>query len=253
MRKNWLFTMVILALPAIAAAQGSNDYHKIEAYGGFSTNHVESNLNQASFTSGGATQTFTNLCSTATGDQIGPNSQRFFCTRRNFNGFDGSITLNVSRYVGLKANVTGHFKSQSYLDRFNPPGVAQTLVNHERLYQFLGGIQLKNNSASKHFKPFAHALAGFARYSNRQSQDLDLFPAFNFTIDDRVTSFAMKLGGGIDLRAGKRFDIRVIEIDYNPIFTGDRNPRAIAGPFSPVSFKGKPNHNLMVGIGVVIH
>ena len=45
----------------------------------------------------------------------------------------------------------------------------------------------------------------------------------------------------------------VIEIDYNPIFTGDRNPRAIAGPFSSISFKGKTNRNLMVGIGVVIH
>ena len=63
----------------------------------------------------------------------------------------------------------------------------------------------------------------------------------------------MKLGGGIDLRAGKRFDIRVIEVDYNPIFTGDRNPRSIAGPFSSISFKGKTNHNLMVGVGVVIH
>src|SRR5436309_12836864 len=123
MKKIWLFTIVILALPAIAAAQGSNDYHKIEAYGGFSTNHVESNVNQASFTSGGATQTFTNLCSAATGDQIGPNFQKFFCTRRNFNGFDGSITFNISRYVGLKANVTGHVKTHSYADRIHPPAV----------------------------------------------------------------------------------------------------------------------------------
>src|SRR5437763_2381245 len=251
MRKIWLFTIVMLALPAIAAAQTSNDYHKIEAYGGFSTNHVESNLSQASFTSGGGTQTFTNLCSTATGDEIGPNSQKFFCTRRNFNGFDGSITFNVSRYVGLKANVTGHFKSQSYLDRFNPPGVAQTLINHERLYQFLGGVQLKNNSASKHFKPFAHALAGFARYTNRQSQDLDLFPQFNFTIDDRVTSFAMKLGGGIDIRAGRRVDIRVFEFDYNPVFAGNRQAKSIAGPFNPVTFTGPTRHNYTFGFGIV--
>src|SRR5437588_3248111 len=145
MKKHLLVTLFFLVSASMSYAQGSDDYHKIEAYGGFSTNHVESNLNQGSFTSGGATQTFTNLCSTATGEEIGPNSQKFFCTRRNFNGFDGSITFNVSRYVGLKANVTGHFKSQSYLDRFNPPGVAQTLLNHERLYQFLGGVQLKRS------------------------------------------------------------------------------------------------------------
>src|SRR2546423_12392775 len=131
MRKIWLFTIVMLALPAIAAAQTSNDYHKIEAYGGFSTNHVESNLSQASFTSGGGTQTFTNLCSAATGQEIGPNSQKFFCTRRNFNGVEGSVTRNVSKYVGLQGDVSGHFKSESFVDVFNPPGAKQTLANDE--------------------------------------------------------------------------------------------------------------------------
>src|SRR5947207_14418740 len=103
MRRIWLLTIVILALPAIAAAQGSHDYHKIEAYGGFSTNHVESNLNQASFTSGGGTQTFNNLCSTATGAEIGLNSQKFFFTRRYFNGFYVSISFHVPMYVGHNA------------------------------------------------------------------------------------------------------------------------------------------------------
>src|SRR2546430_10834641 len=104
MKKHLLVTLFFLDSASMSYAQGSNDYHKIEAYGGFSTNHVESNLNQASFTSGGATQTFTKLCGTATGDQIGPNFQKFFCTRRNFNGFDGSIALNASKYFGIKGN-----------------------------------------------------------------------------------------------------------------------------------------------------
>ncbi len=253
MKRYLLLTICIVALAATANAQGSDEYYKLEVYGGYSLGRFESNLSQASFTSGGGTQTFTDLCSVTTGQQIGPNSQKFFCTRRNFNGVEASITYNVSKYVGIKGDFTAHFKTQSFVDTFTPPGVVQTLANSEHLYNFLGGVQLKNNSRSARIKPFAHALAGFARYTNRQQQTLDLFPQFNFTIEDSETSFAMKLGGGLDIRAGKRIDIRVIEVDYNPVFAGDRQPKSIAGPFTNVSFTGKTAHNFTIGVGIVIH
>lgn len=252
MRKFWLLLILIVTCPAWAWAQVSKDYNKFEVYGGFSSSQAETTVKSASFTGLGGTQTFTDLCSTNTGAVIGPNFQDFFCKRRAFNGFDASATFNLTKYIGIKGNVTGHFRSQSYVDRFNPPGVMQTIDNQERLYQILGGIQIKNNSKSARAKPFAHALVGFARYTNRQSQDLDLFPFANFTIEDRETSFAMKLGGGIDLRAGKRFDVRVFEFDYNPVFAGNRNPRSIAGPFT-VNLSGKTAHNFTIGIGLVIH
>ena len=253
MRKLWLLSLFILATASLGLAQSSDDYNKWEVYGGYSLGRFESNITKASFTSSNGTQTFTDLCSAATGQQIGPNSQKFFCTRRNFNGLEGSITYNLSRYIGIKGDFTGHFKTQSFVDRFTPPGVTQTLANTEHLYNFLAGVQIKNNSRSARIKPFAHALAGFARYTNRQQQTLDLFPQFNFTIEDRETSFAMKLGGGLDIRAGKRLDIRVIEVDYNPVFAGDRNPRSIAGPFTSVSFTGRTANNFTVGFGIVIH
>jgi len=253
MRKLCLLSLFILATASAGLAQGSGDYHKWDVYGGYSLGRFESNITKASFTSAGGTETFTDLCSAATGQQIGPNSQKFFCTRRNFNGFDGSIAYNVSKYVGIKGDITGHFKTESFVDKFTPPGVTQTLANRERLWNFLGGVQIKNNSKSARLKPFAHALAGFARYTNRQQQTLDLFPQFNFTIEDQVTSFAMKVGGGLDIRAGKRIDIRVIEVDYNPVFAGDRNPKSIAGPFTTVKLTGQTSHNFTIGAGIVIH
>ena len=253
MKQLLLLSLLTLASATAAQAQGSGDYHKWEVYGGYSLGRMESNVSQGKFTSSGGTQTISNLCSAATGAEIGPNSQKFFCTRRNFNGFDGSITYNVSRYVGIKGDLTGHFKTQSFVDKFTPPGVTQTLANQEKLWNVLGGVQIKNNSRDARVKPFVHALVGFARYTNRQSQVLDLFPQFNFTIEDRETSLAMKLGGGLDIRAGKRIDIRVIEVDYNPAFAGDRNPRSIAGPFSTVSLTGKTANNFTIGAGIVIH
>jgi len=248
------FLALLLAASAVAVfCQGASDYHKVEVYGGYSLGWLDSNLNSASFTSSGGTQTFTNLCSTATGEMIGPNFQRFFCGRRKFNGLDASITYNVTRYVGLKGDFTGHFKSETFIDKFTPPGVTQTVSNKERLYNFLAGVQVKNNSKSARLKPFAHALAGWARYANTQQQTLDLFPQFNFTIEDRVTSFAMKLGGGLDARAGRRVDVRVVEFDYNPVFTGNRDPKSVAGPFTRVAFTGQAAHNFTLGFGIVIH
>jgi hypothetical protein len=248
-----LLVVLILSCAAIGFAQGADDYNKVEVYGGYSLGRIKTNVNSASFTSGGSTQTFTDLCSNATGDMIGHNSQRFFCTHRNFSGFDGSVTYNVSRHLGIKGDITGHFKTEALVDNFTPPGVNQTLSNRERLYNLLGGVQIKNNSKTARLKPFAHALAGVARYTNRQEQTLDLFPQFNFAIEDRLTSFALKLGGGLDLRMGKRIDIRVFEFDYNPVFAGDRQAKSISGPFNAVSFKGRTAHNYTIGVGIVIH
>jgi hypothetical protein len=128
---------MVLALPAVAAAQASNDYNKLDIYAGYSMGRFTSNVRQATFNSSGGSQTFSALCSQATGEELGPNSQKFFCARRNFNGFDAAVTANLSRYVGLTGNVTGHWKKTSYLDNFTPPGVNQTLKRREAV-EFFG-------------------------------------------------------------------------------------------------------------------
>src|SRR3989442_1525505 len=129
MKKLWLLSVMILGCAQFALAQGADDYNKVEVYGGYSLGRFRTNVNSASFTSGGGTETFTSLCSKATGDMIGLNSQKFFCQRRNFNGVDASVTYNVSKYAGIKGNITGHFKTESFVDKFTPPGVTQTLAN----------------------------------------------------------------------------------------------------------------------------
>jgi hypothetical protein len=256
-KSHWRLLPLIIVLaacaPASSLAQGADDYNRLEFYGGYSLARTESTTTSLTFVDPtGQGTTIGNLCSTATGEMIGPNSQRFFCERRNFNGFDASLTYNVTKYVGLKADVTGHFKSEQFVDVFTPPGVTQTISTSERLYQFLAGVQVKNNSKEARFKPFAHALVGAARYTARQQQDIDLFPDFNYVARDRETSFAMKLGGGLDIRAGRRIDIRVIDLDYNPVFAGDRSYETVSGPFT-FSSTGRTAHNITFGFGIVIH
>lgn len=126
-----------------------------------------------------------------------------------------------------------------------------TVDTREHLYNFLGGVQVKNNSKTARFKPFAHALFGAAHYTARIQQTVTV-AAFNSTLEDTVTSFAMKLGGGLDVRASHRIDIRLIEFDYNPMFAGDRAIKSLQGPFT-VSSTGKRANNFTIGFGIVFH
>jgi hypothetical protein len=100
---------------------------------------------------------------------------------------------------------------------------------------------LKDNSSQATFKPFAHALVGVAHARNRvtisDSGCIAIFPSpcpSPFTETD--TGLAGAIGGGLDIRAGNRFDIRVIQIDYNPTRLFDST-----------------QHNFRFGVGVVIH
>jgi hypothetical protein len=54
--------------------------------------------------------------------------------------------------------------------------------------------------------------------------------------------FAMVFGGGIDVKLGKRIDLRLIQVDYNPIFVKTRN-----------GIEGKTQHNFRIGVGLVFH
>ncbi|MDQ3920087.1 MAG: hypothetical protein M3348_16600 [Acidobacteriota bacterium] len=251
MRRILLSAFFVAACALSAAAQAVDDYPRVEFYGGYSLGRLKSPAASLSFTDpSGATTTFNDPCGAAATAAFGANSQKFFCERRNFNGFDASVTYNFTRYLGVKGDVTGHFRTERFVDAFPP--ATQVTDTRERLYNFLAGVQVKDNSRAARFKPFAHALAGVARYSERGRQSIDLFPEFNFVADDRVTAFALKVGGGIDIRAGRRIDIRAVEFDYNPFFAGDHHFTTVSGPFT-FAARGKTAQNYTVGFGIVIH
>jgi opacity protein-like surface antigen len=243
MRKLLLSIFFTSLCASQALAQSSDDYNKVEFYGGYSYNRVQTNAKSS--TAFGTT--FEN-CSSAATDILGKNFQTYFCRRHGFNGFDTSITYNINRYFGVKANVTGHSKTIPFTDTFD--GTAETNTLTERIYNFLGGVQVKDNSKAVRFKPFAHALVG-AAHSSRKEVNTSPIPMDNFTNRSKVTSFAMKLGGGLDVRVHRRIDLRLVEFDYNPIFTRDY---IVAGnPFSVIHVKSRTAHNFTIGFGIAFH
>ena len=221
----------VLVCSSIVAAQSSDDYHHTEFYGGYSHARVDSNVQGITIT--GFPVNFA-PCTAQGASFLGANFQEFYCTRRGYQGFDASVTHNFTRYVGIKGDVTGHFKNQTFVDNF--PDRTDTVETRGRIFNFLAGVQIKNNSRSARFKPFVHALVGVAHH-RVESKNISTLNSNNFTFTDTLNSFAMKLGGGIDIRVSPKIDLRIIEFDYNPAFAGDRSTSVtLVPPTPPFSF-----------------
>lgn len=212
MFKTILIGTLILGCASVAAAQSDN-YKRWDIFGGFSHNRIDTGIGDAD-----------------------PDLDDFVAKREGFNGWNASATLN-GRYMGLKFDVSGHYKSHT----LNIFGVQNGLDFNSRIYNFLGGVQVKDNSSEKTFKPFAHALAGAAHGRNRIHVDNQVCIAIvpnpcpdDFTVSE--TGFAAAFGGGLDIRASDRLDIRVIQADYNP-----------------TRLFGSTQHNFRFGVGLVFH
>ena len=213
MRKLLFLAVLIVASASMAAAQ-STDYNKVEFFGGFSHNRVDTGI-----------------------DDSEPELSDIINEREGFNGFNASIVGNFNRYVGLKGDFSGHFKKK------NIPlgGTSASLDLDSSVFNFLGGVQIKDNAKEGTFKPFAHALVGAARVRNKVDFSNDIciavFPSpcpADFT--DSETGLAAAFGGGLDIRANDRISIRAFQFDYNPTRVFDST-----------------QHNFRVGVGIVIH
>ena len=215
MLKTILIGTIMIACASIAAAQ--SDYKKFEFFGGYSHNRIDTGI----------------------GDDD-PDLGDIVDEREGFHGFEVSATGNLTRYLGIKGDFSGHFKSREFpIGGIAAPNARVDLES--RLFNFLGGVQLKDNSTEGTFKPFAHALVGVAHARNRVDFSADVcaavFPSpcpVDFT--ESETGFAGAFGGGIDIRASDRFSIRAIQIDYNPTRLFDST-----------------QHNFRFGVGIVFH
>jgi opacity protein-like surface antigen len=192
--------LVLMCSGAIALAQNANkdEYPKVEIFAGYSA------LGEA-----------------------GSRGISFGADRRvggNYSakpGFETSIIRNFSKRFGIKGDFSAHLNNESGSGPITicTPGcttVTQDFQLKTRVYNFLAGPEFKARNNTR-LTPFAHALGGVAHTSATFTTP---GPTFNLLLEKSDNSFAMALGGGIDIRASKRVSFRGL-MDYNPVFVHD--------------------------------
>jgi opacity protein-like surface antigen len=225
-------TLITLILAFTTNVWAQDDYKQFEFFGGYSALFFD---NLAGDTG-----------SVAVDDILGD--------RQTLRGFNASITANFHKYVGAKFDYSLHLRE----DNFSRPAGSGTIDT--TVQNFLGGIQIKNNSEDgPTFKPFGHALFGVAV----QKVDVDSpnLPAVLGISDFHTneTSFAMAFGGGVDLKLNRRLDVRLAQVDWNIVKRGDQQTGIVLAPTpfqtvgSPFFIPGTRQDNLRLSIGIVIH
>lgn len=210
--------LIVLILTSSASAGLSQDRAKPELFVGYSYQNTDSGIKSSDFI----------------GTSI---SQTSLDNRFGLNGLNVSATGYFSKRVGITGDFSAAFENRT--DNFGTIQATSKLS----LYNITGGPQVKFFGTNR-ATPFIHALFGVARRSLRESA-LNPTTSPIASANDTTTSFAMNLGGGIDVRLNDRLDLRIIQLDYNPVFL--RN-RVIAG----TDFPGRTINGIRLSIGLVV-
>src|SRR4051812_31604462 len=110
-------------------------------------------------------------------------------TRTQFYGWQGAVNGNLTRNLGIVADMGGQYKS-----------IAGVSVNN---YQFLFGPQISMRKDK--VTPFAHMLFGVNRTS---------------ALGLSSSNLGLGVGGGLDLNVSDHLAIRVPQVDWTPVRAG---------------------------------
>lgn len=136
-------------------------------------------------------------------------------------GFEASVIRNFSKHFGLKGDFSAHINNEAARGPVTACTPVCTTATQDfqlntRVYNLLAGPEFKARNSTR-FTPFVHALAGVAHTSATFTTP---GPTLNFNLTNSKNSFAMALGGGLDIRGTKRLSFRG-QMDYNPVFVND--------------------------------
>ena len=156
----------------------------------------------------------------------------------SLHGWNASVAVNINRWVVIVGDFSGHYGSQSlqtvisndpftvpiFIDANSDANMHTFLVGPKAAITFLGNEQLT---------PFLHVLFGAARLGADATIRL-----INATIETKFSdiSFAVAIGGGLDVKLSDSVGLRLIQADYLVTYFG-----------------GNSQANLRLSFGIVLH
>jgi hypothetical protein len=177
-----------------------------------------------------------------------PFNADFFRDRATLHGVNAAISAYGSHGVGM----TGDF---SWARRASSEAfVGSEAKRTTDVYYFMAGPTLKfNRTGSSRWEPFLRVMAGGAHTHFEAGNDVGVAggTASN-SFDVGSTDFAASAGGGLDIRLGERMKLRVIQVDYAPVFLKDRTVDVLGGNgvIEPTTLDGQRQDNFRFSFGI---
>ncbi len=204
MRHVCAFLLLLLSTSLAVAQQ---EYPRAEVFGGYSYLHID--------TQGVTDSTLDTLCNDIFGAGTCPPGT--FRVHTGFNGWNAAAQVNANRWLGVKADLSGHYGTPVTLS-----ADAIAFLNNLGIT----GLPPKANSFSYLFGPvvsrrfnrytiFGHALFGANRAGVNIHVKVNQLQIPAFTISN--TALAMAFGGGVDVKIARHFALRG-QADY--FYTG---------------------------------
>jgi hypothetical protein len=114
---------------------------------------------------------------------------------QNLNGWNASITGNITSWLGVEGDLAGHYGTPKDQFGYILRGI------HINQYTFMGGPKLSLRAGR--VTPFVHALIGGARAGTNE-----------FGLRSSQFAMAAALGGGVDIGLTKYIAVRAVQADY---------------------------------------
>jgi Outer membrane protein beta-barrel domain len=126
-----------------------------------------------------------------------------YSNQRDAQGWSGSLTTNLKKWVGLETEVSGRYNNLTFAYQGN------NLSYNSSYYAFLAGPRLAHRRGKA--TPFVHGLFGVERAPSYSSTVYD--PATLLATTPYDTGFASAAGGGVDYALSRRLSFRT-QADY---------------------------------------
>jgi hypothetical protein len=140
----------------------------------------------------------------------------------NQNGWNASLAINLTDYLALVADGSGHYQSSGRNIRFSgglPDNIHETSLSAKaKTHSFLFGPRVQL-FAGKTVRPFVHALFGISRMDRKLTGADAMSGLAGVTvraIGETLTNtgFTFATGGGVDWRCSRQISVRLIQADY---------------------------------------
>lgn len=171
----------------------------------------------------------------------------FFGSRSTLHGVNASLS-------GFGASGLGFTGDLSFARQKRTNDAANNSRETHTDYFMAGPAMKWNRGGATRVEPFVRVMAGAARTRFEASQQLfSSSGTITRSFEVGATDFAAAVGGGMDLRLGANTKLRLIQIDYAPVFLRDRSIDILGGTgaIQPATLEKQRQDNVRFSFGLV--